>query len=656
MPSNPFPNVTVRSGAKGPTLFVNDVATFPLLLMTGPEAAAELKQVGGCPLTLVTDSFPLGWDTADACNFAAFDARVKQWLDAVPDAMLMPRLNIDAPAEWLDAHPDELIVYAGIDEAEPAKFWGGERHASFASKPWRAAVCEVLRKLIAHVKASDYASHILGWHLGGGIYGEWHPWYGVAHPDNSPAMEKALTDWLVRKYGEEDAPPPRMPTLAERRAGDEGVFRDPLKAQWVLDYFDCFHEEGADALIEFATVVKQGTDNRSIVIAFNGYLPDLGVNQEIDQRAFGKVLRSEVVDGFASPHSYHKRKAGDHAMVRGYPASVRAHGKLWLDEADERTHIAAPSPWKHIETREHSLDVLWRSFAHAVTHDFGLWFMDQGGLWFMGNEKGWYQDASIVDAFARMHEEGQTTVTLTKPRDARVAVVSDLRSAFYVADRSSKLDNVSMPLLLDTLDAMWRSGVPFDMILKEDALAEDAKPYDAYVFLDAWHVSDGEMERIDTMRETGSHMLFCYAAGVCGDRAYSVPRMQRLLCMPVSQMHGVTLSTGEVQRPAFRVPNVVDGIASSGRSHYCPAPAPTAARLRQLFNKIGLHNYCDTEDVLMAGCSYIALHASEPGSKTLTLPQAATWRDVRTDTIVAQNTDSLTFDAGMGWTALYRIE
>jgi hypothetical protein len=654
MPSNPFPHVTVQPGANGPTLYIDGKATFPMLLMTGPEAAADLSKVGGCPMNLITDSFSLGWTATDTYDFAEFDNRVRQWLNAVPDALLMPRINIDAPADWLDAHPDELIVYAGLEEAEPAKFWGGERHASFASAKWRAAAGEALRRLVEHAKASDYAPRILGWHLGGGIYGEWHPWYGVAHPDNSPAMEEALTRWLERKYGE-DAPPPRMPTLAERRAGDEGVFRDPMKSQWLLDYFDCFHEEGADALIEFAQVVKDVSQKRSIVVAFNGYLPDLGVNQEIDQRAFGKVLRSDVVDGFASPHSYHKRKAGDHAMVRGYPASVRAHGKLWLDEADERTHIAGASPWKHIETREHSLDVLWRSFAHAVTHDFGLWFMDQGGLWFMGNEKGWYQDAAIVDAFARMREEGDKAVSLAKPRDARVAVVSDLRSALYVADRTSKLDHVSMPLMLDTLDAMWRSGVPFDMILKEDALADDAKAYDMYLFLDAWHVSDEEMRRIDALRAAGSHTLFFYAAGVCGDHAYSVPRMQRLLGMPVSQMHGVALSTGEVQHPGFRVPDVTDGIASAGRSHFCPAPAPTAARLRQLFRKVGLHNYCASEDVLMVGGSYIGLHTATAGKKTLTLPAPATWRDVRTGEIVAENAASVTFDAAMGWTALYQI-
>ena len=44
----------------------------------------------------------------DGENFAAADTEIRRLLDAVPDAMIFPRVNVNLSRAWEEAHPDEL--------------------------------------------------------------------------------------------------------------------------------------------------------------------------------------------------------------------------------------------------------------------------------------------------------------------------------------------------------------------------------------------------------------------------------------------------------------------------------------------------------------------------------------------------------------------
>jgi hypothetical protein len=653
-PATPLPHTEIRPHNGAPALFINGEPTFPLMLMTTARAIEDMKELGGSNIHLLTDTFPLGWNGIDNYDYDVFDGMMHKYLEAEPQAMVMPRIHLDAPEDWMDANPDEVVGYADPEAWNGDTSWGGARHPSFASSLWRGAAAEALRRLVRHVKASDYAGHVVGWHLGSGIYGEWHYWNAVYYPDSSPAFAAAYGDWLAARY-HDGAPDARIPTIEDRRAATRGMFRDPAASRWMVDHAEFFHFTGALALSEFAAVVKQETDNKSFVLAFNGYLPDLDVNHEIDHRAFDKTLRDSGVDCFSSPHSYTRRAPGDDAIMRGFLGSVRAMGKLWWDEADERTSLAHPTQWKHVSTMEESVEVLWRSFAHALTNSCGLWFMDQGSMWF--SDKGaWFHDKAIVEAFDQMKRVGQESMSRARTRCSEVAVVASLDTAFHIADRSSGLDNVTNTLINPALEQFTRCGTPFDLYQLSELFEPSVPDYQVYVFLDTFFLNDSDFERIKALRDAGKALLFFYAPGFVSEHALSLERMRELLGINVEMTEAMPLPDGKEQRPGFIVPGAGGTVARAGNVYYCPSPPLPADDIRRILRDSGVHLYLETDDPVMVGADTVAIHAAANGSKLIRIPRPATWRNVRTGETVATNAEQLTMEMRRGETLILEVD
>jgi len=657
MPNNAninYPHVEVCSHHGAPALFIEGEPTFPLILMASAQAIEEWKTIQASDIHLLTDTFPLCWTGIDEYDFSPFDAMMENFLAADANAMIMPRIHLDAPENWMDAHPDELVGYADETAWNGDTSWGGARHPSWASKLFLEDSSEALRRLLRHVAQREYSSRIFGWHLGSGIYGEWHYWNAVYYPDTSPVFAAAFGDWLAQKYPDE-APDARIPTIEERRMADVGMFRDPGKSRWMNDHAEFFHLLGANSLAEYARIVKEETQNRSLVLAFNGYLPDLDVNHEIDHRAFEKTLRDDDLDCFSSPHSYTRRAPGDDATMRGFMGSVRAMGKLWIDEADERTSLAAPSQWKHVSTIEESVEVLWRSFAQALTHNCGLWFMDQGSIWNMP-EGSWYQDKAILRAFSEMKKIGQDSMQRPRTRSSEIAVVASYKTAFHLADRSSGLDQVTNTLINPAMEQFTECGSPFDLILLPELFEPSISDYKIYVFLDTFFLADEELNRIKALRDAGKTLLFFYAPGLLSENEISIERMRDLLGMDVQMTDAMILPDGKEQRPGFIVPGAQNLIAQAGNVFYCPAPPLPANTLRKVLPSAGVHTYLDSNDHLLVGGGYIAIHAASDGEKTIHNPVAANWVNVRSGENLAQNAMQLSLEMKLGETVILSVE
>jgi len=650
-----LPLAEVRPHNGAPALFIEGRPIFALMLMTGPHALAQMKQLGDCPIHLLTDTFPLGWLGIGRYDYNEFDEKMRQFLAVDPGALIMPRILLDAPEDWMSAWPDDVVGYADPAGYEDKGSWGGARHPSWASRRWRGDAAEALRRLVRHAVAADYAPHLIGWHVGSGIYGEWHAWNAVYYPDTSPAFVAAYREWLAKRHPER-TPEPRLPTLEERRRADVGLFREPAKWQWFLDHAEFFHALGAETLAEFARIAKEETAGRSFVLAFNGYLPDLGVNQEIDHRAFDRTLRCADVDAFASPHSYWRRGPGQDAMMRGFLGTVRAHGRLWFDEQDDRTSLAHESQYKHVKTMEETIEVLWRGFAQALTHNCGLWFMDQGGLWFMSQEGAWYRHERIVRAFAEMQRVAEQSMRRPRTRASEVAVVSSLRTAFYIADRSGGLDNVTHVLIEPQLAQLARCGVPFDLHLISELVEPTVPEYRAYVFLDTFFMTDDELAKVVALKQAGKTLLFFYAPGFVSEGELSLQRMRELLGLPVEMAESITLPNGAVQQPGFVVPGASGRMSRAGNVHYCAAPPLSASELRELFREAGVHVYLDSDDPLLVGGGYLAVHAAADGEKLLQSPSPVDWLDVRTGQRLARATDRLSVRLSRGQTLLLSLE
>lgn len=650
-----FADATVQPHRGAPTLFLDGRPVFPLFFMTTPESIAGMKKILPPDIHFITDSFDLGWTGVGRFDPAPFDAKMRATLAADAKAYVLPRLYIDAPADWLAANPDERVGFEDPEAFKEPNCWAGWNHASWASRPWRDAAAEALRRIIRHARQQDYAPRILGWHIGSGIYGEWHIWSGVHYPDTSKPFVHAFKAWLEERYPGEHREP-RLPTIAERRRGALGMFRDPADpaTRHLIDHAEFFHQVGADTLAEFARVVREETAGRGIVLAFNGYIPDLGVDcHEIDQRAYERTLRNPDVHAFSAPHTYRRRKPGQDAMIRGYLGSARATGKLWIDESDDRTFLTGESPWTHVTTREESVEVLWRAFAQAVTHGVGMWYMDFG--------QGWFQDRALLETLNRIAAVAAESMQKPRARVSRVAAVASFKTAFYVTDRGSGFDRLTDALVSDQLAELQKMGSPYDLYLLPELFLPGAgagagvPEYDVYIFLDTFHMSDADHARVKQLRDAGKTLLFFHAPGIVSDTELSVKRMTDLLGFEVTVSESMTMPDGKEHRPGLSSPLVRDGLARRGNVFWSPAAPLPASRLREALRAANAHEYFDSDDVLMAGCGYIGIHAASAGDKTLRNPEPARWTDVRTREVVARDATAVTLRMSRGQTALLEL-
>ena len=84
---------------------------------------------------------------------------------------------------------------------------------------------------------------------------------------------------------------------------------------------------------------------------------------------------------------------------------------------------------------------------------------------------------------------------------------------------------------------------------------------------------------------------------------------------------------------------------------------PLPAELwRGLARAGGAHIYTDSNDVLLADRSLVALHTIKPGMKTIHLPAPALVTNVVTGEVIAERTDVIRFEAEAPSTHLFHLE
>lgn len=125
--------------------------------------------------------------------------------------------------------------------------------------------------------------------------------------------------------------------------------------------------------------------------------------------------------------------------------------------------------------------------------------------------------------------------------------------------------------------------------------------------------------------------------------------------MNVQMTELMRLPDGAEQRPGFVVPNGANVLTCVQNVSYCPAPPLPAARLRQWLRDAGVHIYCDTDDPIMVGGGYIAIHAASDGAKTIINPTPARWDDVRTGQVLASAARSITVNMSLGETRNFSV-
>ena len=643
------------------------------------------------------------------------DSLLDKLLKWNPQAAFLPRLFYSAPNWWIRSNPDEQVRYtnpnvlAAIDEK--LNHVGAVPRESFASERFRAEAGPVYRKAVRHLM-DRYGDHLMGIHLTSGPWGEHFAWDALTQLSNTPLEKSGFSDasrpmterfrrYLRTKYGEdlsrlrkawndsavtfETAAVPSAE--ARNRLDTDGVWRDPAKGRQVPDYFECMNLVTVEMLDSFAEIVKDESKGALPTLAFYGYTQDEHWAIECDHRAIAAAYRSPNLDMFSAPHTYHRRSPGEDGVSRCYLASAALHGKLFIDEGDDMTHLEQSKPCPDYRCSAtnmfESLNILYREFGMTVTHGTGLWYMDL--------KRDTFRHPELVAAVGRMRRAADEALRRDRNHRSEVAVVSNVESEFYMGYRRTEANNVSMLLYLQQMGAFYRAGAPFDWYLADDLDAVVRRDYKTVVFLDCQYLTDAQKTAVESLKSAGRTLVFFHAPGYVSPGGLSRERMESTcgVKMRAETVRGV-LSAVDAKTGrewGCGLDRVIDGVedrprgvrhrkpGTAQRGLFLPAegetlmtgvgnlkdvpvavqvrhagwtgifsalPALAPDILRRLYLAAGVHVYTDADVVLSANAAWVMVHTRTSGDVVVRLPKkVARVTDVTSGCVVAEETEEV---------------
>lgn len=374
-------------------------------------------------------------------DFSRFDLDVSRIIEACPDAMIFPRINVNPPRDWEAENPEELT------DKGPESRPDGKR-ACIGSDKWLLWVKEHIKCFIEHIDHSDFCEHIIGYQIAGGQTEEW-----FAYDDNGYIGKRSRE--LYKNHLKESG---RTDTEAELYA---------------------FHARlAAERVSTLCGYVKELTGKRLAVGAFYGYTLEL-VSRTAAHHALGLILSGDNVDFVCSPISYEGCRGQGFDHVYMVPVdSHKLHGKLYFLECDSRTHLSKP-PFAHPRFdnpvwygfgKEITLNSLLMHFSKCLLHGHAFWWFDMWG--------GWFADDDYMRFMKWAKEFADECVGTPMRSMAEVAVFVDENAYFEISDPKI-LDGVVRKNRL-TLGHM---GTPYDIYLASDFEAVKDN-YKAYITLE----------------------------------------------------------------------------------------------------------------------------------------------------------------------------
>ena len=607
---------------------------------------------------------------AQALDMALVRRQIKGVLDACPGGSVVLRVHVNAPDWWNRSHPEECVQYADgpvqdLPVGLPFNHEDGDilrgTRASLASELWRKEAGEKLQEFCRRLSRTREGKAVIGMHISGGVYGEWHPWGFIKQePDVSVPMHVAFRKWLKNKYLSDQnlqtawginrftLANATVPDSLERRCCADGFFRDPVLEQRVMDFYRSQQSVIADDIEFFCRIVKTHWGRPLITGVFYGYMQFGLCRQAMNGHLeIERLLQSPWIDYFAGPPSYYKpcRIAGGSGMERAPIRSIQLHGKMWFDEIDngnqqdmhQRDFVRSDALGDTTY-----LPVLQRSLWLPMVQGCGLWLYDFGPR----RNTGWWDSPMYLDEIKRTlryfrNQYGKAAKPALQVADA--LVVWDTESYYAVKNVSTKSCEKGLDAAAEELQC---SGVAIDHIYLFDLQYINLQPYKAIVFMNAWRLSPEQRQFIrDTVAQYGRTLVWNYGAGYTDGVQNDKALMEQLTGIalmetslgdkPVWIIGQDTVENAEpldplliVSDPAATTLATLQGGGSvtlarktfpTYTSVYAAAPLHRSAVFRALLRAAGCMVVNNKPDATFSSSGYLVLHSGTGGKRTLLL-------------------------------------
>ena len=467
-------------------------------------------------------------------------------LEVNPDAKIVVRINVSAPRWWLEQHAGESCKVTS-DRAEKNTFGGGSAE-SLASEAYAAFARQNLKRFLLELEKTPEGDRVIGFHLGGGVYGEWH-YYGIyQEPDASAPMRKKFSAFAKDKYGAVDRVNTAwktafetldeivVPSYGRRYEVTDGDFRDPQRDRYVIDYYECQQATVSELVNGLAKLIKETWPRPTLVGLFYGYFfGGWTVGAQASQFDIKTIFRSPYVDYFSGPFS--SRNMYGSGYFRTLVDSVSLNGKVWISEHDGGTHLGHVGTVKFPDlprTEAESIGRMRRNYMYTITEAAGQWWYDFGPE----NRSGWWSAPALLVEAKSLLELSKAQLDQPYEKPSEVLVVQDMESFNYV--RPAKIDKLTFKLTEDMSDALLGTGAAFDQIFLMDLERVDLSKYKVVFFGNTFAMDAARRSWIKKHVITkGRSVVFISGAGYTDGAKNDVAWVSDLVGMCIAKVDGL---------------------------------------------------------------------------------------------------------------------
>lgn len=575
-----------------------------------------------------------GWVGEDQYDYTLTDRTLEKLFEAVPDALFIPRVKLNAPVEWQKNHPEELFVYEdGNNDPEyirsrvgtmehdllgydaPNGYYMGKNsrpnvggffsNQSFASAQWKKDAAKALVKLMEHIESKSYGKQIIGYHIAYGISGEtcmWGRFGRKVYGDFSRVFRNAFVQWGKEKYGSEEKMLEAwgnadIPLTAERRSvydNTEAFLRKRPQDRKVAD-LERFTSDLNASTAEFFCKTVKDRNPELITSVFYGYILQCGNAAYTGWLNIDQLLNSPYIDFLAAPTSYFRRGAGESG---GFICPAKSVGlkKVWVDELDIRTYLSAEE--KYRVPQKCTEAVLYREMAKNLSADAGFWWMDLGG--------GWYDSDFVRKIITRVEQDAAEVRKKPHQSIADILVVVDEQS-FVRHTESGHLFDMKMNFQRE----ITLSGCISEIYRLGDLDKIDLSQYKLIIFCDCPEIPD-KYKKLDVFK------LFTYLDDVPG-----ITLKPSGTVFPAGMIEFKNGFTGRIELPDCPLPAVTpegadlqvhavlpDGsnaFIRQGKNYYSVLPNLQWEQIRTLAERCGSKTYADAPATVYGDSRFIAV-------------------------------------------------
>lgn len=659
-------------------------------------------------------------------DFSGLSDDFQPILDGDPEARFHVRMFLEYNPDWAksrwwaERHPEECLVNSD----------GWQAEESFASLVWRAQVKDFIRAFVAHAKVLPFFDRILAYQINIGTTCEWFKYglnLGNVCGDYSPPMQRYFRSFLKQRYGNDEAAlraawadpnvtfeTAEVPTHPQQFAAAHYILRDPATEQRAIDYLRATSALNAELAEEFCGTVKEATQRRAMAGVFCGYWIGFQLNsdyfrdttdlpaahtrlQRTGHLGLHRILHSPDIDFLVSPMEYSFRGVGGHCPSMIPIDMVREHGKLYIQENDDRCWHPTLRDYSGCRTVGEFCATYRRTLVDAITTGQGTWCTSiphhiQKSEAIAGDPVGMFHSivvkdlpadecARFVKEFAACHRAGEFALDVDRSSSAEICVLMDDESFYH----QTYLKNLELPgVHAQCVRHLPRLGAPADIQALDDFLDGRLRPYKLYLFLNALALNDARRAKLKRqIRKDGRVAVWVYASGAL-NRDLSPVNVAEVTGIQVAMTktpwgpfmnvtdykHPITRALPEGYQwgtdlnlsPTFYVADpkarsLADVVHAQGRcaeglavkeftnwkSVFCAVPGIPPDVLRGMARYAGVHLYSEAGDVLFAVKELLAVHTVRGGTHTFRLPKkVGVVYDVFSGKIVARNTARFT--------------